>query len=110
MAKIPQTQFVNAIQKLEDQMTRHDRTTDSIDFGKSWHIRVIETKDYDYYELHHYGTLIAKITREQGDDIILEYRNVTSGSDRDGINSLLHLLGADIKTNIHGDIIPTGGI
>lgn len=110
MAKIPQTQFVNAIKKLEDQMTRHDRTTDSIDFGKSWRIRVIESKDYDYYELHHYGTLIAKITREQGDDIILEYRNVTSGSDRDGINSLLHLLGADIKTNIHGDIIPTGGL
>jgi len=109
MAKIPQQQFVKAIQKLEGQMVRFNRTADSLDFGKRWHIRVIESKDYDYYELHHYGTLIAKITREQGDDIVLEYRKVTSGSDRDGINSLLHLLGADIKVNLNGDIILSGG-
>lgn len=100
MAKIPQTQFVNALDKINQPGT----LTDAVYFGKNnvWYIRVINSDHLSYYELHHYDTLIAKIT-VQPSAIDVTYLDIHSGSDRDGINSLLHILGAPYKVNLYGE-------
>ena len=114
MAKIPQVQFINVIDKINrDRQTYGYSLTSTGDrFGKSWYLTGaygIEAKDgrtLDRYRLSHYDTDILEVKVYSGDEVVISYVKVTSASDRDGINSLLHILNADHRVTKNGALIP----
>lgn len=111
MPKIPQQQFIKVIEAIEKDRNKYEGLTSSGDnFGKSWYLSGaygIETSDglADRYALSHYGTHILEVWVYEDKTTRVTHLDVHSASDRDGINSLLHLIGSKHKTNIHGELL-----
>lgn len=111
MAKIPQQQFINVMERIkQDRKDEPSIVSSGDNFGKSWHISGaygIEASDgrtLDRYRLSHYGTCVLQLSVYSDGAVVIKEVKVTSASDRDGINSLLYLLDAGQRVNIHGEL------
>ena len=112
MPKIPQVQFVKMFDQLCKERREEPMMVSSYDhFGKSWSITgaydvSFSGGHYDRYRLSHYGTCILEVKVNNKADVDITFVEVTRASDRDGINSLLHILNADHRVTKNGALIP----
>ena len=95
--KIPTKTIVELHEKANRNIGR------SVKMGYNW----MAKKDEDgRFQLYHYGTLIfAYSDPKDGKKMIAKGDGAYSGSDRDAINSMFHILGIEMKAGIKGGVL-----